>query len=145
MLNQMWTLNDFAFRNDAQYGNNKIPGAPRNVLRTSIAYTQAGGFYFTPTLDWVPQGAWADDANTVRVKGYALLGLQTGMAWRNGISIFVDARNLADRRYVSDISTVTQAVPVAIPASPPNPAVPASSIYYPGDGRNVYAGLRYSF
>lgn len=143
-INQVWTLNDFSFRDDASYGNNKIPGAPRNVLRTSIAYTQTSGFYFTPTLDWVPQGAWADDSNTVRVKGYALLGLQTGMEWRNGISIFVDARNLADRRYVSDISTVNTAVK-DVPAAPPNPAVPGSAIYYPGDGRNVYAGLRYAF
>jgi iron complex outermembrane receptor protein len=128
----MWTLNDFAFRNDAVYGNNKIPGAPRNVLRSSIAYTQPSGFYFTPTLDWIPQGAWADDKNMTRIKGYALLGLQTGMEWHNGISLFVDARNLADRRYVSDISTVVL-------------ASSASSIYYPGDGRNVYAGMRYAF
>lgn len=132
IINQVWTLNDFSFHNDSVYGNNKIPGAPRNVLRSSIAYTQAGGFYFTPTLDWVPQGAWSDDKNTTRVKGYALIGLQTGMEWRNGISLFVDARNLADRRYVSDISTVVL-------------ATPSSAIYYPGDGRNVFAGLRYAF
>lgn len=137
-INQTWTLNDFAFVNDPTYGNNKIPGAPRNVLRTSIAYTQNSGFYFTPTLDWVPQGAWADDSNTVRVKGYALIGLQTGMEWHSGISIFVDARNLANRRYVSDISTVNTAVK-------DTSSTPGSSIYYPGDGRNVYAGVRYAF
>lgn len=131
-INQLWNLNDFSFHNDQVYGNNKIPGAPRNVLRTSIAYTETGGFYFTPTLDWVPQGAWADDKNSVRVKGYALIGLQTGKEWRNGISLFVDARNLADRRYVSDVGTVVQ-------------ATSASAIYYPGDGRNVFAGLRYAF
>lgn len=131
-IKQMWTLNDFSFKNDEDYGNNKIAGAPRNVLRTSIAYTQASGFYFTPTLDWVPQGAWADQSNSIRVPGYALLGLQTGMEWRNGISLFIDARNLADRRYVSDISTVLL-------------ATTTSAIYAPGDGRNVYAGLRYAF
>ena len=139
-IKQMWTLNDFSFVNDKQYGNNKIPGAPRNVLRTSIAYTQASGFYFTPTLDWVPQGAWADDKNTLRVHGYALLGLQTGMEWRNGISLFVDARNLADRRYVSDVSTVTAAT-----FAPPVTGKPTNAIFAPGDGRNVYAGLRYAF
>lgn len=134
-INQLWTLNDFAFNNDSKYGDNKIPGAPRNVLRTSIAYTQPSGFYFTPILDWVPQGAWADDKNTTRIKGYALIGLQTGMEWRNGISVFIDARNLADRRYVSDASTVVQVQTLPTP----------SAIYYPGDGRNVFAGLRYAF
>lgn len=131
-LKQMWTLNDFAFRHDDNYGNNKIAGAPRNVLRSSIAYTQPSGFYFTPTLDWMPQGAWADNANKTRIKGYALLGLQVGKEWNNGLTLFVDARNLANQRYISDVSTVLL-------------ANPNSAIYAPGEGRNAYAGLRYAF
>jgi iron complex outermembrane recepter protein len=60
-------------------------------------------------VDWVPAGAWADDANTLRAPGYALLGLQAGWDFRNGISVYVDARNLTNKRYVSDISTVDDA------------------------------------
>lgn len=131
-LSQLWNYNDFSFRNDAQYGNHQIAGAPRNVLRSSVRYAQVSGFYLAPSLDWVPHGAWADDANTTRAPGYAIVGLKTGMDWRNGVSLFIDARNLSDRHYVSDISTVTQ-------------ATANSAIYYPGEGRNVYAGLRYTF
>lgn len=131
-VSQLWNLSDFRFVGDAQYGSNRIAGAPVNVLRSSVSYRHPAGFYLTPTLDWVPTGAWADDANTTRAPGYTLLGLQTGIEWQSGLSLFVDARNLTDRRYVSDISTVTT-------------ATTASAIYYPGDGRNVYAGLRYAF
>lgn len=131
-LNQLWNYNDFSFRHDAQYGDHQIAGAPRNVLRTTIRYAQASGFYLAPSLDWVPHGAWADDANTTRAPGYAIVGLQTGVDLDSGISLFMDARNLTNRHTVSDISTVTT-------------ATPASAIYYPGDCRNFYAGMRYKF
>ena len=131
-LSQLWNVSDFRFVDDAKYSNKHIAGVPANVLRTSLSYRHPSGFYLTPSLDWVPDGAWADDDNSIRAPGYTLLGLQTGMEWRNGISLFVDARNLTDRHYVSDVGTVTT-------------ATAASAIYYPGEGRNVYAGLRYAF
>ncbi|MGH8461095.1 MAG: TonB-dependent receptor family protein [Stenotrophobium sp.] len=132
IVRQLWNYNDFSFRHDAQYGDHQIAGAPHNVLRTSVRYALQNGFYLTPSLDWVPHGAWADDANTTRAPGYAIVGLKSGMDWRNGVSLFINARNLSDRHTVSDISTVTQ-------------ATASSAIYYPGEGRNVYAGLRYAF
>jgi len=133
IVGQVWNHNDFHFRNDRQYGNNSIAGVPKNVLRTSLSYTRPDGFYVTPTVDWVPQGAWADQANTLRAPGYTLLGVQTGMEVKDGVLLFVDARNLTDKRYVSDIGTITDARRAG------------SQIFYPGEGRTVYAGLRAAF
>jgi iron complex outermembrane recepter protein len=132
-LSGIWNLNDFRFKDDPQYGNNRIAGVPLNVLRATLGYARPSGFHIAATLDWVPSGAWADDANTLRVPSYALLGLQAGYDFRNGLSLFVDARNLTDKRYVSDISTVAN----ARTASP--------AIFYPGEGRSVFAGMRYAF
>jgi iron complex outermembrane receptor protein len=132
-LAQVWTHNDFRFRNDRVFGDNQIAGAPRDVLRTTVSYTRPDGFYIAPSIDWVPQGAFADHANTLRAPGYTLIGLQTGVNFSNGLSVFVDARNLADKRFVSDISAVTDA------------RVVPTSIFYPGDGRSVFAGMRYTF
>ena len=126
-------LQQFRFKNDPQYGNNKIAGLPTNVLRTAVTYSRPDGFYLTPTLDWVPQGAYADYANTLRSPGYALLGLQTGMQFQNGVLVYLDARNLTDERYVSDVGTITNAQKVS------------TSIFYPGDGRSVFAGVRVAF
>src|SRR3546814_9981232 len=35
-LSQLWNWSDFRFDGDAQYGDNRIPGIPQNVLRTVI-------------------------------------------------------------------------------------------------------------
>ncbi|MEE8627269.1 MULTISPECIES: TonB-dependent receptor family protein [Methylobacterium] len=134
-LTQIWTRNDFRFVRDQVYGDNRIAGLPRDVLRTVLAYTR-GSFTLAPSLDWVPTGAFVDHANTLRAPGYALVGLQASVSVDPGLTLFLDARNLADARYVSDVSAVTNAA--ALTGS-------AARIFYPGDGRSVFAGLRGTF
>lgn len=132
-LRQLWNFSDFHFENDAQYGNNRIAGVPEHLLRTEITYKHRNGFYFTPVVDWVPQGTYADQANTLKAPSYVLFGLQTGVQLENGWLFYVDARNLTNERYVSDISTIKDA------------RTTATTIFYPGDGRSVFAGIRYAF
>jgi iron complex outermembrane receptor protein len=133
-LSGLWNLSDFRFKDDPQYGSNRIAGVPVNVLRATLGYTRPDGFHISTSIDWVPAGAWADDANTLRVPGYTLLGVQAGMDFRNGVSLFVDARNLTNKRYVSDISTIADARTAS-----------STAIFYPGSGRSVFAGMRYAF
>nr|WP_282571815.1 TonB-dependent receptor [Roseomonas acroporae] len=130
---QVWTWNDFRFRNDRQFGNNRIAGAPEHVLRTTVQYRHPSGAYAGPVVDWVPQGAWADNANTLRVPGYTLVGLRAGVDLPNGVSVFLDARNLGGKRTISDVSTVMDA------------RTTSTQIFYPGDGRSIYAGVRAAF
>jgi len=132
-LSQMWNWSDFRFQGDPQHGDNAIPGLPRHVLRTALSYTRADGFYVTPTLDWVPGGAWVDYANTTKTPGYALLGLKFGATLRDGLSFYVDLRTLTNRRYVADFAPVLNAA-----AAPVN-------TFYPGLGRSIHAGMRYQF
>jgi iron complex outermembrane receptor protein len=130
---QIWNLSNYRFQNDPQYGNNRIAGTPLNVLRTTISYNHPSGFYFTPIIDWVPLGAYADYANTLKTPGYALVSVQTGIEFHNGIAVFVDARNITGTRYISDLSTITNATKVG------------TAVFYPGDGPSVYAGVRARF
>ncbi|KTS24954.1 TonB-dependent receptor [Methylobacterium indicum] len=134
-LTQIWTRNDFRFVRDPVYGDNRIAGLPRDVLRTVLSYAR-GGLTLAPSLDWVPTGAFADHTNTLRAPGYALVGLQASVSVDPGLTLFLDARNLTDARYVSDVSAVTNAA--ALTGS-------AARIFYPGDGRSVFAGLRGTF
>ncbi|NOG70678.1 TonB-dependent receptor domain-containing protein [Roseicella sp. DB1501] len=134
-LGQVWTFNDFRFRGDRQYGDNRIAGLPPHVLRTSLAYAQPDRFFLRPALDWVPQGAWADYANTLRGNSYIKLGLEAGVTVAPGITLFLDARNLTNKRYVSDVSTIINAQ-----APGANTAV-----FYPGEGRSLYVGTRFTF
>ena len=132
-LRQLWNYSDFRFQDDRQYGNNRIAGVPQHVLRSEVSYKHRSGFYFTPIMDWVPDGVFADQANTVKTPDYALFGLQTGIQLENGVLFYVDARNLGDKKYISDVSTVN------------NARTASQSIYHPGEGRSVFVGVRYAF
>jgi len=129
----VWTFNDFRFRHDRQYADNRIAGLPPHVLRTTLAYARPEGHFVKPVLDWVPQGASADYANTLRANAYFTLGLEAGMTVAPGVAVFLDARNLTDKRYVSDLGTITDARRTG------------SAVFYPGEGRSVYVGTRVTF
>jgi iron complex outermembrane receptor protein len=143
-VTQIWTLNDFFFVANREFGNNNLAGAPPNVLRTILAYNHPSGLYIAPSLDWAPVGAFADYANTIRTPGYALLGVQAGFTVPSGmlpnapspygVSFYLDARNLTDQRYISDVATVVNA------SRPAN-----QEIYFPGTGRAVYGGMKVTF
>jgi iron complex outermembrane receptor protein len=132
-ITQIWTYNDFRFQNDAQYRNNRIPGLPPHVLRTVVTYAADNGIYVSPSVDIVPVGAFADYANTLKVPSYATVGVQAGFDIKPGISLFLDARNLANKRYISDVGPVTDARKTS------------TAIFYPGDGLSAYAGVRARF
>ena len=44
-LRQAYTLNDFYYRHDSTFGDNQLPGLPRQVYQAELQYRQAGGFY----------------------------------------------------------------------------------------------------
>lgn len=127
-LRQVYNFSDFRFRGDRQYGDNRLPVVPRHQYRAELRW-EVGRFSLTPAVEWIPQGAWADYANTTRVSDYAVANLGATARLGKGVSLFVDGRNLFDKRGVADISA-------------PVRATAASAIYYPLDGRAVYAGFR---
>lgn len=130
-LRQIWQYSDFRFRDDVQFGNNHLPIVPRHVLRTEIRIG-TGALHIAPSIEWVPKGAWADYANTVRAPGYASIGLTAGAVVGTGVDVFLDARNLTGRKAIGDMSAVIQ-------------ATPASEIFYPIERRALYVGLRARF
>jgi iron complex outermembrane receptor protein len=105
------------------------------VLRTTLTYARPDGLFVRPVLDWVPQGAWADYANTLRANSYVTAGLEAGFAPLPWLFLFVDARNLNGKRYVSDVSTIVDA---RAPGA-------NTAVFYPGEGRSVYVGARATF
>lgn len=131
LLRQSWQLNDFRFRGDAQFADNRLPVIPENLYRAELKLgTEA--LSVSPNVEWVPKGAWADYANTTRAPGYVLFGIGASAALSDRFSLFVDARNLANRKAIGDISAVTR-------------AAAASVIYYPVERRAVYGGVRARF
>ncbi|WP_165585375.1 TonB-dependent receptor domain-containing protein [Roseococcus sp. SYP-B2431] len=132
-LRGAYTFSDFRFDGDATYRDNQLPGAPRHVLRAEARYRHPSGFWIAPNLDYVPEGFFVDNANTTRTDSYALIGLRAGAELLDGrLGLFLEARNLADRRYISSASVA----PVA---------APNAALFEPGLGRSAYAGARLRF
>jgi len=130
-LRQLWHYADFRFRGDAQFGDNRLPVIPVHALRSEVRLgTEA--LHIAPNLEWVPRGAFADYANSMRTPGYALIGLTAGARLRDGIDLFLDMRNLGDRKAIGDIAAVLT-------------ATAGSAIYYPVERRAIYGGIRARF
>ena len=129
-LNAAYTLNDFRFDNDPVFGNNVLPGAPRHYLRAEVLYKHAEGFYVGPNIEWVPQAYFVDSANTVTTEAYAIWGLKVGYDNGGPVTAYIEGRNLSNKAYIASVSIINQ-------------ATNASPLFEPGNGRAVFAGMRY--
>ncbi|MBU1375919.1 MAG: TonB-dependent receptor [Alphaproteobacteria bacterium] len=129
-LNLAYTLNDFKFDDDPRYGDNELPGVPKHLLRAEALYRHPSGLYAGPNVEWSPQSYYADNANTLTIDRYALLGFRVGFEAEAGWSAYLEGRNLTDKRYISTVAIA-------------GAATPTSELFNPGMGRSVYGGLRY--
>jgi iron complex outermembrane receptor protein len=131
-LTQAYTFSDFRFDNDPTYGDNELPGVPRHLYRAELRYAHPSGGWVAPNVEWVPQAYYVDNANTLKTDAYVLLGVRAGWEFANGLSAFIEGRNLADTKYIATASIIPR-------------ATPQSELFDPGNGRSVYAGLQYRF
>ena len=133
ILRNAYTLNDFFFENDAQFGDNRIAGIPEHLIKTELRYENKDGWFISPRIEWAPTGAFVDFANTLRAPSYFITNLGLGYKIRPNIELFADARNIFNERYASNFSTITNA----------NTA--PTNVFYPGEERSVYAGIKVGF
>ncbi|ODT84525.1 MAG: TonB-dependent receptor [Phenylobacterium sp. SCN 70-31] len=131
-LRQTWTWSDFRFRNDAQYGDNRLPIVPQHLYRAELRYRHPAGWFVAPSLEWSASDIWVDYRNTAKAPSYAVWNLSAGYTVNDRISLFLDARNLGDKAYISNVQAQIA-------------ATAASAAYWPGDGRSVFGGITFSF
>lgn len=131
-LRQTYTWSDFRFDGDVQYGDNRLPIVPEHVYRAELRYSNPAGWFVAPSVEWSASDAWVDFANTVRSPSYAILNLNAGWTLNRRVALFLDARNLTDEAYVSNVQAQIR-------------ANPASAAYWPGDGRALFAGFTFDF
>jgi iron complex outermembrane receptor protein len=129
----VFLYSDFRFDGDATYGNNRMPGFPPVMLRGELLYRWGAGVrpasYAGPTFEWVPTSAPMDNTGSVSNEAYSIFGFKAGGPIDSSWSWFLDARNLADKKYAAttNISANYGGIP--------------GSAYYPGNGRSAYIGL----
>jgi iron complex outermembrane receptor protein len=123
----LWS--DFRFAGNASYGDNTLPGIPEHFYRGELAWAPLEGYSITLTSEWTPRRYAIDMANSWFADAYALFGLKVGRDVPQGLSWFVEGRNLADRRYASTTGVIADARGVD------------AAQFLPGEGRAVYAGV----
>jgi len=132
-LSAAYTFNDFSFDDDAVYGDNQLAGVPRHVLIAEARFDKVDRFYLSTTLRWIPDGPWADFANTERAPGYETVQITAGVTLTAGIELFGSVENLFDTVFISNVTTNA------------NQRLTNEAIYTPGQGRAVFGGLRARF
>ncbi|MDG2529432.1 TonB-dependent receptor family protein [Caulobacter endophyticus] len=131
-LRQTYTLSDFRFDGDAQYGDNRLPIVPKHFYRAELRYDAAAGWFLAPSVEWSASDQWIDYKNTRTAPSYAILNLNAGWKATDKVSLFLDARNLTDEAYVSNVQAATTWTAV-------------TAAVWPGDGRSVFGGVTVSF
>lgn len=128
-----WTYGDFRFDDDDTYGDNRIAGLPPHLIRGELTWETSTGWYVGPTFEWVPVKAYIDHQNTFSADSYALLGFKFGKRVPEGISWFIEARNLTNETYAATTGVIE------------NAGGADQAQFLPGDGRSVFAGIEWKW
>lgn len=131
-LRQSWTWSDFRFRHDVQHHDNRLPIVPEHFYRAELRYQHPSGWFIAPAVEWSASDIWVDYANTTRSPAYAVWNLGAGYGLGERATLFLDARNLANKAYASNVQAQVR-------------ANPTSAAYWPGDGRSVFGGVSWRF
>jgi len=132
-LRQTYTWSDFRFDGDKAYGDHQLPVVPEHLYRAELRYDHPSGWFVAPSVEWSALDTWVDYANTLKSPSYAVASLNAGWAVDDGVTLFLDARNLFDERYISHFRSV------------PDARVASPAVFFPGEGRAVFAGLRLAY
>lgn len=131
-LRASYMLNDFRFRDDAVYGNNRLAGVPRQVAVGEVLYKLDNGIYFGPNVK-LASATYIDHANTLEGSGYGVVGFKLGQQVSKQLLWFIDCRNLADKVYAGTTGVTADT------------GGTDGRYFFPGDGRSVYAGVELKY
>jgi iron complex outermembrane receptor protein len=129
-LRQTYTLSDFFFENDRIYGDNDLPLVPPHLYRAELRYDHPSGWFIAPAVETTPSDTWVDYRNTLKAPGYTVVNLGLGWKVDKRSSLFIDARNLLDERYVSNFNAVVDA------------RTASTAVFWPGEGVSAFVGIR---
>ena len=125
-------INEFRYDDDPIFGDNRLAGIPRSLLRGELLYRK-NGFYIGPTVETSPQKYAVDFAETLYADSYTIFGWKMGQQVTDQLSWFMEGRNLTDRKYAATTGVTT------------NQNGMDGALFLPGDGRAAYAGVQWRY
>lgn len=139
-LRNVYTYSDFVFDDDpddlvgvASVSGNQLPAIPEHVyvFDARLDYEDRASLSFN--VRYVPDGPFADFANTTRIPSYTLLGLSASVNLLESLRFFVSAENLTDDVYISNLTTVG------------DQSLENARVFTPGQGRAFYGGFEWRY
>lgn len=136
-----YTLNHHKFVDfvdgDNDYSGNVLTGVPQNRVSTGLRLQHSSGLYWNTTYQYVDKIP-LNDATTLYSDSYGLvgsrLGYNTQLGSRFSFGVHAGVNNLFDEKYASSVLINAVGFGGAQPR-----------YYYPGNGRNYYAGLQLKY
>jgi len=126
-IDTSYQYNDFTFDEGPAEGN-QIPVISEHVIATKFR-VEGERWSSAITIDWLPSGLFADNNNTLETDGYATVELSASYQINDSLTCYGGIKNLFDEDFVSTVTV--------------NPS--SDRFINPGDGRSLYAGLRYQW
>ncbi len=126
---QVYTYNDFHYRDDDAFGDNQLPGIPKHVYQGELQYQHHSGFYTGVNVQSASRTA-VDYANTFYAPSYTVWSANVGYeAPKGDWKVSLDLKNLANKAYVTAVTPQY------------NAAGDDTASLYPGDGIGAYVGV----
>ena len=110
-----------------------MPVISEHVVNTRIQMT-TDRWSTGLTIDWQPEGVYADNENTLEAGGFAVVDWDVEWKLKPDLTLYAGVKNLLDREFVSTVTS--------------NPAVSAfapTRFISPGDGRTAFLGVKYTW
>ncbi len=124
----------FRFDGDPVYGNNQLPSLPEHFFKMELMYDHPIGIYFGPHVERVASKYPIDMANTFFADPYTIWGLKAGFKIPQGLSVFVEGKNLSDEIYAASTSIVNNSA-----------GADTNAVFNPGNGRAWYGGVEWKW
>lgn len=127
----VYNYSRFRFDGDPQWEDNAIPGLPEHATRLDVRFRHAAGFYIGPVVE-AASSYFVDFANALEADAYVIYGIKAGYTSPQGWRVYLEGRNLGDRRYASNTSVVAD-------------AEVNDRVFNPGAPRSVYGGIEWQW
>lgn len=127
-----WTWQDFRFDNDPVRGDNRLAGAPRNLINLAFAWEATADLTAFGGVRWVPGKTPVDNMNSLYADPYVVVDLQAEYRLNDTAVLQGGITNLFDETYAASTLVVDQ-------------ARPDQAAFIPGEGRAFYVGASLQF
>jgi iron complex outermembrane receptor protein len=128
-----YTYQDFRFRDNLSFGNNRLAGAPRHLLNAIVQYQATDAWKLQGAVRWSPEKTPVDNANTLFADPYVVVDLRTEYKIDRHFTLFAEITNLFNETYAGSTLVVDRATR------------PDQAAFLPADGRGYYGGIKATF